>query len=146
MRHFFNGDLPSNSTTQNQPKHLQTNLFQTDFAVYLSVSVLSLPCGVVYSIWYCSMLLVIRLFCWHHSLYFCFSQFEGEKREEDIDKQDMIDSRQLQHSMLTGQFSVHIYTQLVLLWQLFTVVSIYLYTTNFTVAALASFHCDMNKI
>ena len=92
------------------------------------------------------MLLVIRLFCWHHSLYFCFSQFEGEKREEDIDKQDMIDSRQLQHSMLTGQFSVHIYTQLVLLWQLFTVVSIYLYTTNFTVAALASFHCDMNKI
>ena len=35
---------------------------------------------------------------------FCFSQFEGEKREEDIDKQDMIDSRQLQHSMLTGQY------------------------------------------
>jgi len=28
-------------------------------------------------------------------------QFEGEKREEDVDKQDMIDSRQLQHSMLT---------------------------------------------
>ena len=48
--------------------------------------------------------------------------------------------------MLTGQFSVHIYTQLVLLWQLFTVVSTYLYTTNFTVAALASFHCDINKI